>query len=284
MLAELIGRCAQLHAEERVDGGRRRCGARRPSRSAAGTMATAKRPESIDSVLPEVELLSDDADKQNGAEAAGRPERPAARATRLLRGRVDDSPQGLHGRRAGPRRPRRRSDRPARGRLRRGADLPPRQGALGGGRPGQRLRRGHLPPGRLHRNRGRSATPARPPPTSAAARSSSARNRASSSPSPTAAPTSAARSASSRPPATSSVPATAASTTSRASGSAARRCGRSTSSRPACARARSRSGRATASPRSSSRSAPATPASSPVESGNICIRPVRPPSRPLAIE
>ena len=49
---------------------------------------------------------------------------------------------------------RRRGDRPAGGRLRGGADLPPRQGALGGGRPGRRLRRRHLPPGRLHRNRG----------------------------------------------------------------------------------------------------------------------------------
>ena len=55
---------------------------------------------------------------------------------------------------AGPRRPRRRRDRPARRRLRRRADLPPRQGALGGGRPDRRLRRGHLPPGRLHRDRG----------------------------------------------------------------------------------------------------------------------------------
>jgi menaquinol-cytochrome c reductase iron-sulfur subunit len=39
-------------------------------------MPTARRPESIDFLLLEVELLSDDADKQNGAEAAGRPERP----------------------------------------------------------------------------------------------------------------------------------------------------------------------------------------------------------------
>src|SRR3954452_17038603 len=39
-------------------------------------MATPSRRESIDSELPEVELLSDGADKQNGAETAGRPERP----------------------------------------------------------------------------------------------------------------------------------------------------------------------------------------------------------------
>ena len=105
------------------------------------------------------------------------------------------------------------------------------------------------------------------------------RTRASSSPSPTAAPTSAARSASSRRPATSSAPATAASTTSRASGSAARRCARSTSSRPGSATARSRSARATASPPSWSRSAPATPASSPAGSGNTSTRRGPLPSR-----
>jgi Rieske Fe-S protein len=39
-------------------------------------MATARRRESIDFPLLEVELLSDETDKQNGAEAAGRSERP----------------------------------------------------------------------------------------------------------------------------------------------------------------------------------------------------------------
>src|SRR3954452_25419232 len=38
-------------------------------------MATPSRRESIDSELPEVELLSDGADKKNGAEEARRPER-----------------------------------------------------------------------------------------------------------------------------------------------------------------------------------------------------------------
>ena len=60
-----------------------------------------------------------------------------AGSARLLRGRVDDPPQGAHDRRPGARRHRRRGDRPARGRLRGRADLPPRQGALGEGRPGQ---------------------------------------------------------------------------------------------------------------------------------------------------
>ena len=62
-----------------------------------------------------------------------------------------------------------------------------------------------------------------------------------------------------RPPATSSAPVTAASTTSWASGSAARRCARSTASRPASPTARSRSARATASPTASIRCAPAIP-------------------------
>jgi menaquinol-cytochrome c reductase iron-sulfur subunit len=39
-------------------------------------MPTARRPESIDFPLLEGELLSDETDKQNGAEVAGRPERP----------------------------------------------------------------------------------------------------------------------------------------------------------------------------------------------------------------
>ena len=97
--------------------------------------------------------MADEADKQNGAEAAltGAGQ---AQPRGLLRGRVDDSSPRLHDRGPGPRRGRRRGDRPARGRLRRRPDLPPRQGALGGGRPDRRLRHRHLPPGRLHRNRG----------------------------------------------------------------------------------------------------------------------------------
>src|SRR6476469_680007 len=55
----------------------RNCGAPPPSRSAVGTIATAKGPESLDCGVLEVELLSDESDKQNGAEASGRPERPA---------------------------------------------------------------------------------------------------------------------------------------------------------------------------------------------------------------
>ena len=117
-----------------------------------------------------------------------------------------------------------------------------------------------------------SARPARPPPTSARAPRTSTRTRTSTSPSRPAAPTSAARSASSAPPASSPAPATAAPTTSRASSSAARRCARSTASRPASSPARSRSARATASPTISSPSAPAIPASSPGASGNTSIR------------
>ena len=174
-------------------------------------------PESIDSVAPELELWLTKRTSRTG------PRRPAAgageaRPSRLLRGRVDDSPSRLHDRRPGPRRPRRRRDRPARRRLRRRARSSTAARSAGR-RSARSATSSRTPTARSSSPRPRgSATPARPPPTCARAPSSSARTRTRSSPSPTAASTSAARSASSRPPATSSAPATAASTTSRASG------------------------------------------------------------------
>ena len=90
---------------------------------------------------------------------------------------------------------------------------------------GRQLRRRHLPPGRLHRNRGnrRHRQDHRLRPQGLCR--TRARIRRKSSRSPTAAPISAVRSALSKRPATSSAPAMAASMNSRASRSAARRCG-----------------------------------------------------------
>ena len=99
-------------------------------------------------------VAADDADKLNGAEEALGRSGPAPDPPGYFEGESMTRRKALTVGVAGHRRPRRRRDRPARGRLRDRADLPPRQGALGGGRPGLRLRRRHLPPGRLHRNRG----------------------------------------------------------------------------------------------------------------------------------
>ena len=201
------------------------------------------------------------------------------RPSRVLRGRVDDPSPRLHDRGPGPRRRGRRGDHPARGRLRRGADLPSRQGTLGGGRPGRRLRRRHLPPGRLHRNRGDRRRRQGASPTCAKARANwggtgPVRRRLQ--------PL--------RPPRLPGplrrggrqlhlplprrrlrLPGQA---DRRPAGAPAR-----PASRPGSATARSRSARATASPRSWNRSAPAIPASSPAGSGSTSTRRGPLPSR-----
>src|SRR6188472_53524 len=170
---------------------RTRCpafGAPRPLPPAVGSMPTASWPESIDFLLLEVELLSDDADKQNGAEAAGRPERPTPEPPGYFEGEsmtrrraFTVAVQGLGG-------------------LAGAAIVLPAVGFAvapifhrgkerweGSARSATSSR---TPTARSSSPKPReSATPVRPPPTCAKAPSSSARNRTSSSPSPIAVPT-----------------------------------------------------------------------------------------------
>ena len=96
--------------------------------------------------------MADAADKSNGP--AGDGGLPQADPRRLLRGRVDDSPQGASRGRPSGRRGGGRRDRPARRRLCRGADLRRARGALGERRPAQPIPAGHLQARRLHARRG----------------------------------------------------------------------------------------------------------------------------------
>ncbi len=228
--------------------------------------------------------MSDGADKQNGAEAAGRPERPQPKPPGYFEGEsmtrrraFTVAAQGLGG-------------------VAGAAIILPAVGFAVAPifhrgkerweacRPGQRLRRGHLSPGRLHRDRGdrrrRKDHRLRPQELKGPGRGGRPGHRGLQSLRPPRLPGPLRRG---RRELHLPLPRRRL----RLPGQADRRpagASRSTSSRRASAAARSRSARASASPLSWSRSAPATPASSPAASGSICTHPARPPSRHRAAE